>query len=59
MYSVLSGQTTNSTQPRKPRELWFALDDLTEADAGLGRFLGQISPRGKDREQNESQASGS
>jgi DNA helicase-2/ATP-dependent DNA helicase PcrA len=36
-------------------ELLLALDELTEAEAGLGRFLGQISPLGKDRERNESQ----
>lgn len=36
------------------RELLLVLDDLTEADAGLGRYLGQIAPLGKDREQNES-----
>jgi DNA helicase-2/ATP-dependent DNA helicase PcrA len=35
-------------------ELLLALDELTEAEAGLGRFLGQISPLGKDSERNES-----
>lgn len=36
------------------RELLLALDELTERDAGLGRYLGQIAPLGKDRERNES-----
>jgi DNA helicase II / ATP-dependent DNA helicase PcrA len=36
------------------QELLVALDELTEPDAGLGRFLGQITPLGKDRERNES-----
>jgi DNA helicase-2/ATP-dependent DNA helicase PcrA len=37
------------------RELLLALDDLTEPGTDFGRFLGQISPLGKDRERNESQ----
>jgi DNA helicase-2/ATP-dependent DNA helicase PcrA len=35
------------------RELLLALDELTESNVGLGRYLGQVAPLGKDRERNE------
>jgi len=35
-------------------ELLYALDDLIELDQGLGRYLGQIGPLGKDRALAES-----
>lgn len=37
------------------RELLLALDDVAEPDAGLGRYLGQIAPLGRDRASNESE----
>ena len=36
-------------------ELLLALDELVDADAPLGRFLGQIAPLGGDRAANESE----
>lgn len=36
-------------------ELLLALDGLVDADASLGRFLGQIAPLGRDRAANESE----
>jgi DNA helicase II / ATP-dependent DNA helicase PcrA len=50
---TVGGETVPMPSPDL-RELLLALDELTEPGAGLGRFLGQIAPLGKDRERNES-----
>ena len=50
MHYHLSGNTTDPecTPSNELAELMVAIDDLTEPDSELGRFLGQVAPLGKD-----------
>jgi DNA helicase-2/ATP-dependent DNA helicase PcrA len=54
MLRLAQGRVVPSPTPEFG-ELLVALDDLAEAGHGLGRYLSQIAPLGKDRAQAESQ----